>query len=174
MPKATPPGPSGDLFDENSPALAHATLLLVDDNEATLLALAGLLEAQGYQVHTARSGPDAIAQTQAHPPHAILLDIQMPGMDGLEVMRRLRANPDQPQVPIIALTALAMPGDRDRCLQAGANAYLSKPVRLKELVRTIQDLPAPEAARGQPRPRGAAPVAPAILSPLSSEGHKAV
>ena len=65
------------------------------------------------------------------------MDIQMPGMDGLEAIRRIRADTGLRDVPIIALTALAMPGDRERCLEAGANGYLSKPVSLKTLVEAI-------------------------------------
>jgi CheY-like chemotaxis protein len=68
------------------------------------------------------------------------MDIQMPVMDGLEAMRRLRANPRFTSTPIIALTALAMPGDRERCLEAGANEYMSKPVSLKKLLYTINNL----------------------------------
>jgi CheY-like chemotaxis protein len=69
-----------------------------------------------------------------------LMDIQMPGLDGLEAIRHIRAEPDPrvAQVPIIALTAIAMPGDRQRCMEAGANVYLSKPVSLKELVEVIK------------------------------------
>jgi CheY-like chemotaxis protein len=70
------------------------------------------------------------------------MDIQMPDMDGLETIRRLRAFPDPElaSTPVIAITALAMPGDRENCLQAGANEYLSKPIRLKELVSMIQKM----------------------------------
>jgi len=73
-------------------------------------------------------------------PDLILMDIQMPGVDGLEATRHLRANPRFASTPIIALTALAMSGDRERCLLAGANEYMSKPVGLKELTKRIEDL----------------------------------
>jgi CheY-like chemotaxis protein len=73
-------------------------------------------------------------------PDAILMDIQMPGMDGLEAIQYIRELKRFVDVPIIALTALAMPEDRDRCLQAGANHYLSKPIKLKQLALTIQQL----------------------------------
>jgi CheY-like chemotaxis protein len=66
------------------------------------------------------------------------MDIQMPQMDGLEAIRRIRADPELQAIPVVAVTALAMAGDAERCLAAGANAYLSKPVRLKELVATIE------------------------------------
>jgi CheY-like chemotaxis protein len=68
------------------------------------------------------------------------MDIQMPVMDGLETTRRLRADPRYTLTPIIALTALAMPGDRERCMEAGATEYMSKPVKLKDLINTIRDL----------------------------------
>jgi len=89
-------------------------------------------------VVVARSGAEAVARAPEVQPALILMDIQMPDIDGLEAMRQIRADPQLSNVPIIAVTALAMPSDRARCLEAGVNAYISKPVRLRELVTTIE------------------------------------
>jgi CheY-like chemotaxis protein len=117
-------------------------LLLVDDNETILETYKALLEAGGYQVTTAQRGDEAIHLAQLIHPALIMIDIQMPGMDGLAVLRQLRAsrNADVATVPILALTALAMPGDRQRCLDAGADDYLSKPVAIATLMETISTL----------------------------------
>ena len=85
----------------------------------------------------ARNGAAALSRAHDAKPDLILMDIQMPGMDGLEAIRRIRATPRLAAIPIIAVTALAMAGDRERCLAAGADDYLSKPVSLKGLVTTI-------------------------------------
>jgi CheY-like chemotaxis protein len=82
-------------------------------------------------------GQEAVARATADRPALILMDVQMPVLDGLEATRRLRADPATAAIPIITLTALAMPEDRLRCLEAGANAYLSKPLQLAELDRLI-------------------------------------
>ena len=94
--------------------------------------------AHSYRVIIARNGEEAIAQTNQCHPDLILMDIQMPDMDGLEATSRIRAQDEFTDIPIIALTALAMPGDRERCIQAGATEYLSKPVSMKQLVHVIQ------------------------------------
>jgi CheY-like chemotaxis protein len=93
---------------------------------------------RGYRVSLARNGVEAIERARQELPALILMDIQMPRMDGLEAMRHIRAEAHLGAIPIIALTALAMPGDRERCLAAGANDYLSKPVSLKGLVGIIE------------------------------------
>ncbi len=96
------------------------------------------LELARYKVIAARDGVEALAQARLLRPDLILMDIQLPGMDGLEATRKLRCEPDFRYTPIIALTALAMPDDRERCLAAGMDEYISKPINLKALVKVIQ------------------------------------
>nr|WP_292736057.1 response regulator [Nostoc sp. JL31] len=90
-----------------------------------------------FQVMLARNGLEAVQMAKQHQPHLILMDIQMPQMDGLEATRQIRADTKTHSIPIIALTALVMPGDLERCLEAGANHYLAKPIKLKQLLEMI-------------------------------------
>ncbi|NTV99988.1 MAG: response regulator [Oscillochloris sp.] len=113
------------------------TILLAEDHEANIQLLSDTLTAAGYTVTVARNGAEALAQAEDIRPALILMDIQMPVMDGLEVTRRLRATGFH-NTPIIALTALTMEGDRERCLAAGASEYLSKPVSLRLLLNLIR------------------------------------
>jgi signal transduction histidine kinase/CheY-like chemotaxis protein len=117
------------------------TVLLAEDNEENIRTITDYLHAQGYRVVVARNGTEAIERAGEETPDLVLMDVQMPGMDGLEAIRRFRADAtsEVSTVPIIALTALAMPGDRELCLEAGANGYLSKPVGLKHLVKVIEE-----------------------------------
>ncbi len=114
-------------------------ILLAEDNEDNISTFSSYLEAKGYRILLAKDGQEAIDLAKSRQPELILMDIQMPGMDGLEAIKRIRLESDLSKLPIIALTALAMSGDRERCLAAGANEYLSKPVRLKQLVITIEN-----------------------------------
>jgi PAS domain S-box-containing protein len=113
-------------------------ILLVEDNEATIITTVSYLEAKHYRILLAKNGQEAIAIAKAHQPDIILMDMQMPVMDGIEATRQIRLDPSLIDTPIIAMTALAMTGDRDRCLEAGANEYVSKPLKLKQLVNMIQ------------------------------------
>ena len=125
-------------------------LLLADDNEITLQTLAEYFAAQNYEVAVARTGREAVEQATVLRPALILMDIQMPEMDGLEAIRHLVASPQTSGIPIVALTALAMPGDRERCLEAGAAAYLSKPVPLRKLMERIEKMiDRPSVAAGE-------------------------
>ncbi len=123
------------------PVCSGPMILLADDNDINLQTYSDYLRIKGFQVVTANSGPQALQLFQTVQPDLTLMDIQMPGMDGFKVMQSIRTleNPAK-RKPIIALTALAMAGDRERCLSAGADEYLSKPISLHELVCTIQTL----------------------------------
>jgi PAS domain S-box-containing protein len=116
------------------------TILMAEDNEASITLLFDYFTALGYQVTVARNGIEAIERAREKRPDIILMDIQMPEMDGLEATRHIRADTVTAMVPIIALTALTMPGDRERCLEAGINEYLGKPVNLGRLVQMIETL----------------------------------
>lgn len=113
-------------------------ILLAEDNTDNSILIARFLRTRGYRTITVPNGEEALNQAQAHHPDVILMDIQMPGMDGLEATRRLRANPTLRTIPVIALTALAMPGDRERCFAAGVSEYLSKPISFKKLFDAIE------------------------------------
>ena len=115
----------------------RGVILLAEDNLPNILTIGEYLESYGYQVLVARDGLEALAKAEEFNPDLILMDIQMPVMNGLEAITRLRSKSHFVSTPIIALTALAMPGDRERCLEAGANEYLSKPVSLKMLMTII-------------------------------------
>ena len=121
-------------------ALHNTLILLAEDNEANITTLADYLQAKGCRLLIARNGREAVAHALAQRPNLVLMDIQMPVLDGLEAIRQLRANPNMHAVPIIALTALAMPGDREHCLAAGADEYMSKPFAIRELLTTMAAL----------------------------------
>lgn len=115
-------------------------ILLAEDNEANIETFNSYLSAFGYEIMTANNGMQAIEIATTATIDLILMDIQMPIMDGFEAILILRKEPKLDRVPIVALTALALVGDRERCLAAGANEYLSKPVKMKLLVNTIREL----------------------------------
>ncbi|MEE3717068.1 GAF domain-containing protein [Tumidithrix elongata RA019] len=115
-------------------------ILLAEDNEANISTLSSYLSAKGYRMVVAKNGQEAIDLTKANHPDLILMDIQMPVLDGLEAIKQIRDDRQFAHIPIIALTALAMPGDREKCLAAGANEYLTKPVKLKQLANVMQQL----------------------------------
>jgi len=123
------------------PAPANGpTILLAEDNETNIETLGAYLKAKGYAMHFALNGLAAVKLARELRPALILMDIQMPMMDGMTAIRELRADAAFNEVPIIALTALAMSGDRERCLAAGATDYMSKPVKLKELAELMEKL----------------------------------
>jgi HAMP domain-containing protein/CheY-like chemotaxis protein/signal transduction histidine kinase len=119
--------------------LVGKTVLLVDDDARNIFALSSVLERRGMHVLTATTGNEAIALLEATPNVAIvLMDIMMPGMDGYQTMEVIRSNGAFPRLPIIALTAKAMKGDREKCLDAGASDYLAKPVNTEQLLSALR------------------------------------
>jgi PAS domain S-box-containing protein len=112
-------------------------ILLAEDNDANIMTIVSYLEVKGFRIAVAKDGQEAIDLVRSQNPDLILMDIQMPKMDGLEAIEWIRNN-HSTDMPIIALTALAMTGDREKCLAAGANDYLSKPIKLKQLATVIQ------------------------------------
>jgi signal transduction histidine kinase/CheY-like chemotaxis protein len=134
------------LRDANMSTAHDHLILLVEDNEVNIEIFAEYLQVWGYRVMVARSGSEALARAQEEIPDLILMDVQLPEMDGLTAVCQLRQTIALQSIPIITLTALAMQGDKDRCLAAGANVYLSKPVQLRQLVLTIEQLLAEHAA----------------------------
>ncbi len=128
-----------------SPMVAGHTVLIADDNESNTRPLEEYLRSNGFHVHVARDGAEAIRLCREARPAVVLMDIQMPRLNGLEAIRQLRSDAATADLPMVALTAMAMPGDRELCLEAGANAYLSKPARLGEVLKLVRRLTSPPA-----------------------------
>ena len=119
--------------------LVGRTVLLVDDDARNIFALSSVLERRGMHVLTATTGKEAIALAESTPDLAIvLMDIMMPEMDGYQTMQVIRQKPDFRRLPIVALTAKAMKGDREKCLEAGASDYLAKPVNTEQLLSALR------------------------------------
>jgi len=114
-------------------------VLLVDDDARNIFALSSLLERRGMKVLTATTGAEAIDLIASTPDLAlVLMDIMMPEMDGYQTIAQIRTRPDFRRLPIIALTAKAMKGDREKCLEAGASDYLAKPVNTEQLLTALR------------------------------------
>jgi len=114
-----------------------ARVLVVDDIPVNVRLLEAKLSAEYFDVVTAGSGAEALRVIGEQPPDIILLDVMMPEMDGFEAMRRIRAHEGWKDLPIVALTAKAMKGDREQCMAAGASDYVTKPVDAEELTRVL-------------------------------------
>jgi two-component system, cell cycle response regulator DivK len=106
-------------------------ILLVEDNERNLKLVRDVLEYVGYDVRVARTAEDGIALAVKEPPDLVLMDLQLPGIDGMEALRRLRENQRTADIPVVAVTAQAMKQDRERALEAGFNGYIEKPISVR-------------------------------------------
>ena len=118
--------------------MAAATILVVEDNEKNMKLFRDVLQAAGYRTLEARTGTEAVELATEHAPGLVLMDIQLPDFDGVEALRRLRATEQTAATPVLALTAQAMEGDRERFLAAGFDGYLSKPVNVAEFVTAVR------------------------------------
>jgi len=124
---------------ESDETLKHKRVLVVDDDVRNIFALSSVLERHGMGVITAGTGQEAIEKVaEDNDIDLVLMDIMMPGMDGYDTMRAIRKSPESRALPIIALTAKAMKGDREKCLEAGASDYLAKPVVTDQLLGVLR------------------------------------
>jgi two-component system cell cycle response regulator DivK len=121
-------------------------ILLIEDNEMNRDMLSRRLERRGYQVAIAVDGEQGVAMAQSESPDLILMDLSLPTLDGLEAARRLKAAPETQAIPIIALTAHAMVGDREKAIEAGCDDYDTKPIELPRLLDKIQNILGKETA----------------------------
>lgn len=128
--------------------MAGERILIVDDNATNLKLVAYLMTAHGYEVTTALDAETALAAIERVRPALILMDVQLPGTDGLELTRRLKANPETRGILIVAVTAYAMKGDHDRAVAAGCDDYVAKPIDTRALPLQIARLL--DAPRGSP------------------------
>jgi len=114
------------------------TVMIVEDNELNMKLFHDLLEARGYRTVETRSGVEALELARAHRPDLIIMDIQLPEISGLDVTRRLKADPELKAIPVVAVTAFAMKGDEERIRAAGCEGYLSKPISVAKFLQTVQ------------------------------------
>jgi two-component system cell cycle response regulator DivK len=117
-----------------------ADILIVDDDRINLALIHSILEQQGHAIAEAGNGEEALSNALQSPPDLIVMDIMMPGMGGVEALHRLRKKKSTQHIPVIALTAMAMPGDENDLLESGFDAYISKPLRVPEFIRQVEEL----------------------------------
>jgi two-component system, cell cycle response regulator DivK len=114
-------------------------VLIVEDNEKNMKLFRDVLQATGYSTLEATTGEEAIELSLSQVPALVLMDVQLPGIDGVEALERLRQNERTASIPVLALTAQAMSGDRERFLEAGFDGYLAKPVDVGELIEAVRE-----------------------------------
>ena len=114
-------------------------VLIVEDNGKNMKLVRDVLQATGYSTLEATTGEEAIELSLSQAPALVLMDVQLPGIDGVEALERLRQNERTASIPVLALTAQAMSGDRERFLEAGFDGYLSKPIDVAELIQVVQE-----------------------------------
>jgi two-component system cell cycle response regulator DivK len=136
-----------DLASETAGQTAK-TVLVVEDNELNMKLFRDLLEVQGYRVLETRDGLEALKLARQHHPDLILMDIQLPGVSGLEVTKWIKDDSTLRAIPIIAVTAFAMKGDEEKIRRGGCEAYMAKPISVVNFLRTVEQLLAGKPAEG--------------------------
>ena len=119
--------------------MAGERILVVEDNEKNMKLVRDVLEATGYNTLEASTGEDAVELALSNEPALVLMDVQLPGIDGIEALARLRGDVRTASIPVLALTAQAMSGDRERFLEVGFDGYLAKPIDVDELLQAVQE-----------------------------------
>lgn len=114
------------------------TVMIVEDNELNMKLFHDLLEAHGYRTVETRTGVEAVDLARANRPDLIIMDIQLPEISGLDVTRKLKADPELKAIPVVAVTAFAMKGDEERIRAGGCEAYLSKPISVAKFLETVR------------------------------------
>ena len=114
-------------------------VLIVEDNEKNMKLVRDVLQATGYRTLEATTGEEGVELALSQAPALVLMDVQLPGIDGVEALERLRQNERTASIPVLALTAQAMSGDRERFLEAGFDGYLAKPVDVRELIEAVRE-----------------------------------
>ena len=128
---------AGEGLGQASRRLGAKTVLIVEDNELNMKLFNDLLEAHGYATLKTRNGMDALGLTRAHRPSLILMDIQLPEVSGLDVIKWIKADDQICHIPVIAITAFAMQGDEARIREGGCEAYIAKPIAVSNFLETI-------------------------------------
>ena len=114
-------------------------ILVVEDNEKNRILFRDILQSRGYKTLEAETGEQAIVLLQKERPDLILMDIQLPGKDGITVSKEIKANEATRDIPVFALTSYAMKGDREKMMEAGFDSYMSKPIKVREFLNTVDD-----------------------------------
>ena len=120
--------------------MANELILIVEDNEKNLKLVRDLLQFKGYQTIEAGTGEDGVRLAKSRIPDLVLMDIQLPGMDGITALGELRADPTTRAIPVIAVTASAMTHDRKKIMAAGFDGYQSKPIKVKEFMDAVREM----------------------------------
>ncbi len=137
-PLSIPPRSRGTAKRNAGGAPMAKKVMIVEDNELNMKLFHDLLEAHGFETVETRSGVEAVELARAHRPDLIIMDIQLPEISGLDVTRKLKADPELSAIPVVAVTAFAMKGDEERIRAGGCEAYLSKPISVAKFLETVR------------------------------------